>query len=601
LIQIGGNDDLCALRGHVEMEHPNNLIDSFTGLLHCEQVGGAGRAAVGPANVVLRGCVLRSTEWMVGLVVNTGHDVKIMQSKMDAKVKSSNLDRKATKQIGGIIVLLLWVCLCGSIGQVIQNSAEHIKRHRYLDWGDLNPGQQWVLEFFYLLLLHASMVPVSLYVSMAMVRYVQGAFMNWDLDMYYAPLDAPAVVRTMTLNEELGQVSHIFSDKTGTLTCNNMNFRKMSINGVIYGQGITEIGRAAWKLLGKPVPPEVAEAEDTAAHLAVPHVAFYDPHYEHDVAAAASSSQRSQQGKSPPTSSTTPASPAATQRARILDFHRYIALCHEVVPERLEDGSIKLSAPNPDDEALVCAAAFFGYEFKDRREQLCLIQERDTGRLLEIPVLYTLPFTSARKRMSVIVRDVDGQVKVITKGADTMMFSRVEASQPADQQLKAKTEKDIDQFSLEGLRCLVLAAVVVEDRRFQDWSRRYDAASTNLAELEKRKNGQPNELDRLESEIEAGLRIVGATAIEDRLQEGVPECVEKLVQAGLKIWVLTGDKEETAINIAVACNLVLPAAYMKQVVINKNTAPDIDKAKAIFQDEITVSAALFLTWLFLLG
>jgi P-type E1-E2 ATPase len=83
--------------------------------------------------------------------------------------------------------------------------------------------------------------------------------MSQDLDMYYAPLDAPAVVRTMTLNEELGQISHLFSDKTGTLTCNVMNFRKMSINGVSYGEGITEIGKAAWKLLGKDIPETVLE------------------------------------------------------------------------------------------------------------------------------------------------------------------------------------------------------------------------------------------------------------------------------------------------------------------------------------------------------
>mmetsp|Transcript_24519 Transcript_24519/g.55445 ORF Transcript_24519/g.55445 Transcript_24519/m.55445 type:complete len:106 (+) Transcript_24519:3-320(+) len=98
-----------------------------------------------------------------------------------------------------------------------------------------------------------------------------------------APLDIPAVVRTMTLNEELGQVSHVFSDKTGTLTCNDMNFRKASINGVIYGQGITEIGRAAWRLLGKVVPDDVEAAEKQSHSLRVPHVSFYDPDFDLDM------------------------------------------------------------------------------------------------------------------------------------------------------------------------------------------------------------------------------------------------------------------------------------------------------------------------------
>ena len=262
----------------------------------------------------------------------------------------------------------------------------------------------------------------------------------------------------------------------GTLTCNIMNYRKSSINGVVYGQGITEIGRAAWKLLGKPVPPEVEHAEKQAALVAVPHVAFYDPNFyvdyeqEFDKHSAKEESIMSSIKKSP----------IPGQKKYIEEFYRYIAVCHEVVPERIENGSIKLSAPNPDDEALVCAAAFFGYSFQDRRDKICLVHETSSHKTLEIEVLYTIPFTSTRKRMSVIIRDIDGKIKLISKGADSMMFTRVDTS---DVQLKTKTEADIDQFSLEGLRCLVLAAVELSIEKFTDWKIKYDNASTNLVEL----------------------------------------------------------------------------------------------------------------------
>jgi len=129
----------------------------------------------------------------------------------------------------------------------------------YLHWKP-NAVSNWFVQFFYLFLLHATFIPVSLYVSMSLVRFFQSKFMNGDLEMYYEKTDSPALVRTMTLNEELGQISHIFTDKTGTLTCNVMDFRKASINGVSYGQGITEIGKASWKLQGKPIPPEMLEA-----------------------------------------------------------------------------------------------------------------------------------------------------------------------------------------------------------------------------------------------------------------------------------------------------------------------------------------------------
>ena len=626
------------------MEHPNNLIDSFTGIFNYSlnrDIGNnstsatststieanetIGKVGILPINIILRGCVLRSTEWMVGIVVNTGHDVKIMQSKIDTKIKASNLDYKATSQIKGIIIMLLWVCLCGSIGQIIFNKAINIENHWYLDWEDLNIGQTWIIMFFYLLLLHASMIPVSLYVSMAIIRFIQSKFINYDLNMYYELLDIPAIVRTMTLNEELGQISHIFSDKTGTLTCNNMNFRKVSINGVIYGQGITEIGRAAWKLLGKPVPIDVEQAEKYAQECTIPHVSFYDPNFYNDYGRQnpniKHNSNTSNSNRSISGSGRTKLIGNKIQKEKISEFYRYLSLCHEVIPERLESGEIKLSAPNPDDEALVCAATYFGYEFKDRNDKICIIYDSYNHNTIEIEVLYIIPFTSKRKKMSIIIRDIDGVIKLITKGADNIIFalcnnttstsSSISVNNTttsnstnsnknttttiptSNTELLNKTEADINQFSIEGLRCLVLAYKTIDFTTFQQWKIQYDKANTNLIELEKRKNNEMNQIEILENEIENNLIVLGATGIEDRLQDNVPVCIEKLVQASIKIWILTGDKEETAINIAVACNLVLPTQYMKQIIINKNTASNIEITKEIFEKEIKVRVLSF--------
>ena len=293
---------------------------------------------------------------------------------------------------------------------------------------------------------------------MAMVRFGQVYFMNRDLDMYHDEgLGYPASVRSMMLNEELGQISHVFSDKTGTLTCNNMVFRKMSIFGVSYGQGITEIGRAAWKLLDKPVPPDVLAAEEQAVRAAVPHVAFYDPLFSRDLTCreytpyrrseeerklSPSPSPRASPRKPDPISRTKPILTAIEQSNNIKNFCRFLSVCHEAVLEKLEDGQTKVSAPNPDDEALVCAAAHFGYEFKDRRKNHLFILEKDTQTLLEIEVLFVIPFTSARKRMSVIVRDVDGKVRVITKGADSAILNRLDLT--SDEEVTRRTVADIE-------------------------------------------------------------------------------------------------------------------------------------------------------------
>jgi magnesium-transporting ATPase (P-type) len=637
---------LQSLSGHIEMEHPNPLIDSFSGVLYTSQKSdpatvlrkeAADRSIVGSNNMLLRGCVLRSTDWAVGLVVNTGNDMKIMQSNIKPRNKYSHLEMMAANNAVGVISLLLFVCLFGASAQSVLNAELHVTSWYYLDW-QINPASQWFIKFFYMLLLHASFIPVSLYVSMALARFFQSYFMMMDLDMYYSPSDSPAVVRQMLLNEHLGQITHIFTDKTGTLTCNDMNFRKASINGVSYGEGLTEIGRVAWKLMGKTIPPEMELSEKLAQENRVAHVSFYDPKFYSDLG-----STQKQQPSSPakpmdfmaslsirtidndddegsdgdqtlPSSPTSPTSltiqasesnytlldgvsPKATEKEKrlrdrmgtqqqlIKTFYKYISVCHEVIAQKLDEGGCKWSAPSPDDEALVCAAAYFGYEFEDRIGNVIVVHERETQIKLKIAVLYTVAFTSKRKRMSVVIRDTDGRIKVITKGADSVMFERgVDPTSAVFMQTKA----DIDTFSVEGLRCLVVAVKVLPEEAFAVWAAQYDAAWADLRELEARKLEHDNRIDRLEDELEMGFEIIGATAIEDRLQDGVPTAIEKLCQAGMKVLMLTGDKEETAINIAVACNLVLPSDYMDQIILNSTKAPTLSAAVAILTDAITM-------------
>jgi magnesium-transporting ATPase (P-type) len=179
-----------------------------------------------------------------------------------------------------------------------------------------------------------------------------------------------------------------------------MDFRKASIHGVSYGLGITEIGKAAWKLLGKPISPEILEGEARAKAQSVPHVSFYSPQYERDMAAN------------------------GAQKQKNMEFFRILAICHDVIPEKI-DGKLKLSASNPDDEALVCASEYFGFAFIDRVDKLCVISNRETGHNEDIETLCVIPFTSKRKRMSVIIRDTDKKIKLLCKGADTAMLPRL--------------------------------------------------------------------------------------------------------------------------------------------------------------------------------
>jgi magnesium-transporting ATPase (P-type) len=112
------------------------------------------------------------------------------------------------------------------------------------------------------------------------------------------------------------------------------------------------------------------------------------------------------------------------QKQKNMEFFRILAICHDVIPEKV-DGKVKLSASNPDDEALVCAAEYFGFAFCDRVDKMCFVKNRETGATEEIEMLCVIPFTSKRKRMSVIIRDVDKKIKLLCKGADTAMLPRL--------------------------------------------------------------------------------------------------------------------------------------------------------------------------------
>jgi phospholipid-transporting ATPase len=538
------------------MEHPNKLVNSFNGVI---DLGKIGREPIQHQNLLLRGCALRNTEWIIGVVVNTGHDTKIMMSSASTRSKTSKLEAQASTEIQKIILLLAIVCFAGATGQAIWNKTNVVAHLWYLNWNPAPVGF-WFQDFFYFFLLHATFIPVSLYVSMSVSRYFQSYFMNNDLEMYYDLTDTPALVRTMTLNEELGQISHIFSDKTGTLTCNIMDYRKSSINGVSYGLGITEIGKAAWKLQGIPIDPEVLASESKARINAVPHVCFYCPQYEHDM------------------------NHNDAQRVHIQQFYRLLAICHDVIPERI-DGKVKLSASNPDDEALVCAADYFGFQFIDRRERSCIVLNKTTNVEEHIEELIVIKFSSKRKRMTVVVRESDGAIKVMCKGADTVITPRLHSGQDL---MLSRTESDMRRFSIEGLRCLYIAIATVSEETFRSWNIKYQQAITDLNQIEKQKKELPNDIDTLEDVIESNLTLLGATAIEDRLQDGVPECIAELVKAGINIWVLTGDKEETAINIAVACNLVLPKEYMHHVIINSSNAADAGALLKTVTSEIKV-------------
>ncbi|MBA0638180.1 hypothetical protein Godav_022213 [Gossypium davidsonii] len=174
-------------------------------------------------------------------------------------------------------------------------------------------------------------------------------------------------------------------------------------------------------------------------------------------------------------------------------------------------------------------------------------------------ILNVLEFNSTRKRQSVVCRYPDGRLVLYCKGADTVIYERLVGG---SDDLKKVTREHLEKFGSAGLRTLCLAYKDLAPDVYESWNEKFIQAKSSLRDRERK-------LDEVAELIEKDLILIGATAIEDKLQEGVPDCIETLSRAGIKIWVLTGDKMETAINIAYACNLL--NNEMKQFIISSET------------------------------
>lgn len=220
-----------------------------------------------------------------------------------------------------------------------------------------------------------------------------------------------------------------------------------------------------------------------------------------------------------------------------------LSVCHSAV---IEDhfGETFYNASSQDEIALVNFAKFAGYEYIGLQDgdKICI---KTSEGVEEYTLLYTLEFNSTRKRMSTIVRTPQGQIVLYCKGADTIIFERMDKNG----QFIGETWKYLDKYAAVGLRTLVLTKKVLNFEEYEQWAAKYKEACSSIQDRE-------TKMSILQDEIEKELVLVGVTAIEDKLQQDVGNTIHILKEAGIQIWVLTGDKIETAINVGLSCNLL---------------------------------------------
>uniref|UniRef100_A0A8C9VL80 Phospholipid-transporting ATPase n=1 Tax=Scleropages formosus TaxID=113540 RepID=A0A8C9VL80_SCLFO len=508
---------LESLQAVVECQQPEADLYRFVGRITVSLQGEEIVRPLGPENLLLRGARLKNTKEIFGVAVYTG-----MESKMALNYKCKSQKRSAVeKSMNTFLIIYLGILLLEAVLSTILKYAWQSERkwdepfYNEKTEQEKNSSKilQFISDFLAFLVLYNFIIPISLYVTVEMQKFLGSFFIGWDLDLYHVESDQKAQVNTSDLNEELGQVEYVFTDKTGTLTENEMQFRECSINGVKFQE-----------INGKLVPEGVT---DDSPDGYMPHLVRVLLHQ-----------------------TCTLSSCFFTGEEEL--FLKAVSLCHTVqINYDQTDGPrdtflqangvsdpVEYYASSPDEKALVEATRRMGVTFVGNNGENMEI--KTFGRSEKYKLLHVLEFDANRRRMSVILQTPSGEKVLFTKGAESSIFPHARSGEVD------KTRVHVDEFALKGLRTLVVACRRFSAGEYEEVDRRLHEARTALQQREER-------LAEVFSFIERDLELLGATGVEDRLQEKVQETIEALRLAGIKVWVLTGDKHETAVSVSLSC------------------------------------------------
>jgi phospholipid-translocating ATPase len=545
--------------------------------------------------VIYRGCTIRNTTAVVGMVVNTGEECKIrMNAKQTTRSKRPALEGVTNNIVIFLMLYVVSISTALTIGYSYWRSSEEAKAW-YLSNGTV-PIQE---IFFGFIIMFNQVIPLSLYIGLETIKLCQASLIDSDLAMYHEESDTPAQVNNTNSLDDLGQISYVFTDKTGTLTENTMNLRRVSVAGISWLQQMDLKNAEA---SGLKTHGAGLTTEDMLQHI------------------------RSK-----------PNSPFAIHVTRFL---LAMALCHTCIPETEHDDNNKYKRSSPDEVALAMAVKDMGFVVTHRSSHSATIlapDENGNARSQVFQILDVIEFSSDRKRMTVIVQRQDGNLWLICKGADNILLPRL-VNTPSDSdnqqtgsiatvrmvdrarsrhqdsgvastyrsrsstasshnisefgvlgldQVDDTDEYDaeagiplrsnplhsdahsikppsalinssetlsaedsirrcyqhVEDYAEEGLRTLIYADKVLSAEEYGKWKRLFSEAEASLTQRLKR-------IEEVGEMIEKSLHLIGASAVEDKLQNGVPEAIEKLRRANVNICMLTGDKRETAIHIA---------------------------------------------------
>ncbi|OII76545.1 phospholipid-translocating P-type flippase family protein [Cryptosporidium andersoni] len=493
-----------------------------------------------PANMLLRGCRLRNTAWALGIVIYTGHETKIyMNSIRSAPHKMSFVKQVYNNVTILSFVFLIFVCLFfGLVATYIDFFGDIKWKSRYIPIGKYTDERNVVkvifLTFFTWVIILANLIPIGMFFYLVVVKVTQ----SWVItsDPRLSQQEHPTVVRNSDLNDELGQISYICTDKTGTLTRNYMELKVICINGIIYGGNNDN---------EKLDLIEVSEYNNFTNIKYTPHVDMKDEYLRNKLKDGS---------------------------IEEIEFLLNLALNNTVLIQDFVEDSDKTplySASSTDEEALVLTAHHFGislYKQKGSSNFIKFANVMSNSKIVEFETILRLDFDHYRNRSSVLVKflskslcdyknETEYRYILFCKGSDSAIKECCSSTNKKSKSYITSLDNSLE-FATKGYRTLCFAK-----REFK-----YEEIANIIENFRDNKSLYLQETIKL---LESDLTLQGCSGIEDLLQYDVKNTIESFINSGIKLWMLTGDRLETAINIAARVGLI--KSDMEVIVFDEST------------------------------
>ena len=511
---------------------PNELIYKFDATLYETKHDGTiinpkKFELINNKSFLLRGSILSQTDFIIGGAIYIGPHTKSMINSPEIKTKRSSLEIMMSKQVMIIFIFQIIISFILALVYTIiyfQDSKE-FKKYYY----DVNDDGGFLEILFTMtgtwIIICTNFVPISLMITMETIKFFQAMFIQWDIDMYEIGTLNGCKVQCSTLNEELGQIKYTCCDKTGTLTKNNMRFKMMSIGGKIYGTLNRKNENKTDNLIYEEIDND-NENEKKDNNWTNSNVDFIE-------------------------ADNTLGEDMENENYELLinEFMLCLCLCNTVIidtKKKEEEGIIEFQSSSPDEQALVYFAKSQKYILSNKSVDGTITLEIK-GKNHNYKLLNILEYTSERKRMSVIVKTESNKYIMYMKGADSILDKLLLSTEKKLDIYKA-THEHIKTFAINGLRTLMIAYKELDEDEYNQWNEKYIKIKSKI-------NHTENDIFKLYNEIENELKLIGATAIEDELEDNVDKIINFMLSTGMRVWMLTGDKLDTAKNIAISCKL----------------------------------------------